>query len=269
MKDFKKEWENFPTDLQSLIADKPYTVDGIGMSGAGIYIFEDMVLKVQKENEETKSEAVMLKWLAGKLPVPEVLYHRVENGMNYLLMSRMPGVMSCEESILSDQELVTELLAEGMKMLWSVDITDCPQRWDLPVKLAAAEYSVTHGEVDVDNVEPETFGEGGFKDPAELLLWLKEHQPSFEPVLSHGDYCLPNIFVKDGRVSGFIDLGKTGIADKWQDIALGYRSLKHNYTGVYGSEPRNDFNENLLFEKLGVEPDWEKIRYYILMDELF
>ena len=55
------------------------------MSGAGIYIFEDMVLKVQKENEETKSEAVMLKWLAGKLPVPEVLYHRVENGMNYLL----------------------------------------------------------------------------------------------------------------------------------------------------------------------------------------
>ena len=29
-------------------------------------------------------------------------------------------------------------------MLWSVDITDCPMRWGLPVKLAAAEYSVTH-----------------------------------------------------------------------------------------------------------------------------
>ncbi|MBQ8823466.1 MAG: aminoglycoside 3'-phosphotransferase [Lachnospiraceae bacterium] len=260
---------SLPRDLKSLIAGKPYTKDSIGMSGSGIFLFEDMVLKVQKEDEETRSEAVMMKWLAGKLPVPEVLYHKVENGMNYLLMSKMPGVMSYDESILSDQELVTELLAEGLKKLWTVDISDCPQRWDLPVKLAVAEANVENGEVDVDNVEPETFGEGGFKDPAELLVWLKDHQPPLEPVLSHGDFCLPNIFVQNGKISGYIDLGKIGIADKWQDIALCFRSLKHNYNGDYGSARRNDFKENLLFEKLGIEPDWEKIRYYILLDELF
>ena len=90
-----------------------------------------------------------------------------------------------------------------------------------------------------------------------------------EPVMSHGDYCLPYIFVQDGRVSGFIDLGKLGIANKWQDIALCYRSLKHNYEWEYGSKPRKDFNKRLLFEKLGVERDWEKIQYYILLDELF
>lgn len=269
MKDFKKEWENLPADLQNLIADKPYTIDSMGMSGSCIFLFEDMVLKIQKEDEETRSEAVMMKWLKGKLPVPEVLYHKAENGMNYLLMSKMSGVMSCEETILENQELVTELLAEGLKKLWTVDISHCPMRWDLPVKLAAAEDNVENGEVDVDNVEPETFGEGGFKDPEELLTWLKEHQPPLEPVLSHGDYCLPNIFVENGRVSGYIDLGKIGIADKWQDIALCYRSLKHNYCGDYGSERREDFKETLLFEKLGIEPDWEKIRYYILLDELF
>ena len=260
---------NLPLDIQNFISGKPYTMDDIGMSGSRILIFEDMVLKIQPEDEETRSEAVMMKWLKGKLPVPKILYHTVENGMNYLLMSKMSGVMFCDESILENQEQVTELLANALKKLWEVDITDCPMCWDLPVKLAAAKQSVENGEIDVDNVEPETFGEGGFKDPQELLNWLIENQPPLEPVLSHGDFCLPNIFVKDGEVSGYIDLGKTGIADKWQDIALCYRSLKHNYTGVYGSEERTDFQENLLFEKLGIEPDWEKIRYYMLMDELF
>lgn len=269
MNDLKKAWENLPADLQNLIAEKPYTMDSMGMSGSGIFLFEDMVLKIQKEDEETKSEAVMMQWLVGKLPVPSIIYHGVENGINYLLMSKMPGVMSCDEGVLSNQEFVTELLAEGLKKLWTVDISDCPKRWDLPVKLKVAEYNVEHGEVDVENTEPETFGEGGFRDPAELLTWLKEHQPPMEPVLSHGDFCLPNIFVQDGKVSGYIDLGKIGIADKWQDIALCYRSLKHNYNGDFGSQRRKDFKEGLLFEKLGIEPDWEKIKYYILLDELF
>ncbi|MGN0355627.1 MAG: phosphotransferase [Muricoprocola sp.] len=32
--------------------------------------------------------------------------------------------------------------------------------------------------------------------------------------MSHGDFCLPNVFFKDGRVEGFIDLGDTGVGDK-------------------------------------------------------
>lgn len=30
-----------------------------------------------------------------------------------------------------------------------------------------------------------------------------------------------------------------------------------------------DFKPEMLFEKLGLEPDWEKINYYLLLDELF
>ena len=30
-----------------------------------------------------------------------------------------------------------------------------------------------------------------------------------------------------------------------------------------------DFQPEMLFEKLGVEPDWGKLNYYILLDELF
>jgi aminoglycoside phosphotransferase len=59
------------------------------------------------------------------------------------------------------------------------------------------------------------------------------------------------------------------IRDKWNDIALCYRSLKHNFDGTYGGKVYKDFNPDILFEKLEIEPDWDKINYYILLDELF
>ena len=71
------------------------------------------------------------------------------------------------------------------------------------------------------------------------------------------------------RTVGFIDLGRGGIGDKWNDIALCYRSLKHNFDGTYGGKVYEDFHPDMLFEKLGLEPDWDKIKYYLLLDELF
>ena len=55
------------------------------------------------------------------------------------------------------------------------------------------------------------------------------NQPKEELVFTHGDYCLPNSFIKDNKTVGFIDLGNAGIADKWQDLALCIRSLEHNF----------------------------------------
>lgn len=153
--------------------------------------------------------------------------------------------------------------------MWSIEISDCPCDNCLDRKLAAARYNVERGLVDMENVEPETFGEEGFRDPEELLQWLAAHRPEEEPVPSHGDYCLPNVFADGDRLSGVIDLGKTGISDKWLDIAICYRSLKHNFNGIYSGNAFTGFNPGTFFEKLGIEPDWKKIRYYTLLDELF
>jgi Aminoglycoside phosphotransferase len=71
------------------------------------------------------------------------------------------------------------------------------------------------------------------------------------------------------KLSGLIDVGDTGEGDKWKDIALCYRSLKHNFDGTYGGKVYPDFNPDKLFEALGIEPDWDKIKYFILLDELF
>ena len=206
----------------------------------------------------------MMKWLEGKIPVPKVIAYEKDDEYQYLLMSRVSGKMSCDKYYLEHPKELLDILAKALKMLWNIDVSDCPRSRNIEVELSEAKYRVENNLVDMDNVEPTTFGKDGFENPRALLNWLYENKPDYEPVLSHGDFCLPNIFIEDGRVSGFIDLGDTGIGDKWRDIALCYRSLKHNFDGSYG-----DFDPDMLFEALEIEPDWEKLRYYILLDELF
>lgn len=258
-----------PESISRLIAGKQYSIDDVGMSGSQIMVFDNAVLKIVKCRKENDNTVQMMRWLEGRIPVPRVICYEHDAEYQYLLMSKLTGKMSCDEYYLEHPQELLTLLAEAMKMLWTVDVTDCPRKRDIDAELAEAKYRVENDLVDMDNVEPTTFGEGGFRDPKELLRWLEDNRPDYEPVLSHGDFCLPNIFIEDGRISGFIDLGDTGVGDKWRDIALCYRSLKHNFDGSYGGKVYADFQPDMLFEKLGIQPNWEKLKYYILLDELF
>ena len=118
----------------------------------------------------------------------------------------------------------------------------------------------------MDNWEPGTKEQ--FRDPSGLLDWLENNKPAYEPVLSHGDFCLPNILIENNDISGFIDLGDCGIGDRWRDLSLCWRSLRHNSDGTFGNIYPG-IKPDMLFEKLGIEPNHEKLRYYILLDELF
>ncbi len=258
-----------PDTIKSIIGDLTYDLDTSGLSGAQVLMFSDMVLKIEKYHKDGDETVQLIKWLDGKIPVPKVICHEVCGEYRYLLMGKVNGKMSCDSYYLERPNELLDLLAEALKMLWSVDISDCPRCRDLDTELEEARYRVENGLVDVEHTEPETFGENGFSSPSELLKWLESNKPSVEPVLSHGDFCLPNIFLNDGGISGFIDLGDTGVADKWRDISLCYRSLKHNFDGSFGGKVYSGFYPNMLFERLNIEPDWDKLKYYILLDELF
>lgn len=258
-----------PTELSRILDGQSYRMDTIGMSDSRVCLFDDMVLKIQPDSRQARCEYSMMNWLKGKVPVPKCLYYGIEEGKCYLLMSKVPGKMSCDEAYMADPRTLVRVLADSMQALWKVEISDCPVFWDLDAKLAEARWRVESGEVDVQDAEPETFGPGGFDSPTSLLRWLEEHRPEEDLVLSHGDFCMPNLFIDGGSLSGFIDLGRAGIADRWQDIALCWRSLKHNFGGLYTGKRYEDFDPDELFNALGVQPDHERLRYYLLLDELF
>ena len=276
-----------PDSIREKVSGKDFRIDDLGKSGSKIFLFDDCVLKCEPrilENcpdadpagakaalflEDQDKTVEVMRYLKGKLPVPEVLAYEKDEKYRYLLMSRIPGKVACDPYYMEHPKEMIRVLSDALKLLWSVDISDCPRKQDLDAVLAEAKYRVEHDLVDVSDAEPETFGEDGFKDAEELLSWLMENKPSYEPVLTHGDFCLPNIFIKDGKLSGFIDLGNTGTGDKWMDIALCYRSLKHNADGTWGGKVYPDIRPEVLFEELGIKPDWDRINYYILLDELF
>lgn len=258
-----KLFMKIPDKIKKHIENVPYKLDDIGCSGSKILLFEnDMVLKIEQLNNESNMEIKMINWLQGKLPVPKIIEICTLDGYIYLLMSKIDGLMSCHEYYLNRPKELVHLLAEGLKTLWKTVIDGCPVVNDVENKLKLARVRIDNDLIDVEDFEPETISEKGFKDVEELYDFLVENKPEQELVFSHGDYCLPNIFLKNNYVSGFIDLGSCGIADKWQDISLCVRSLEHNLRN-------NKAYTDLLFEELGIERDNNKLRYYILLDELF
>ncbi len=260
---------DLPDKIKNLLGEEKYTIDNVGMSDSTVILFNDMVLKIQIINDESDNEYHVMKWLQGKLPVPKILGYEVDEKKAYLLMTKIPGEMACADKYLKNPEQLTTLLAKGLQMLWKVDTKSFAYTYNLEKKIQIAKYRVENNLVDMDNVDPDTFGEKGFKNPKHLLEWIINNKPEEELVLSHGDFCLPNIFFANKKVSGYLDLGRTGVADKWQDIALCYRSLLHNFDGKYNGKQYQGFDTQMLFDRLGIKPNWEKIRYYILLDELF
>jgi aminoglycoside phosphotransferase len=67
-------------------------------------------------------------------------------------------------------------------------------------------------------------------------------------VLVHGDFCLPNVLVDNGKLSGLVDLGGVGLASPETDLAAGVWTLQYNYgkglarvfLDAYGWPPMTD-----------------------------
>ena len=257
-----------PADIAKHIGDLHGEMDDVGCSGAQVILYRNKVLKIEPESNSAANEHRMMRWLQGKLLVPQIIGEAFEENTRYLLMSRIQGDYLCKEEILDDQHLLAEMAAEGLRKLWSVDISTCPTDRSLDAKFHEIEAGIRGGTITMDNArQEETYGPGGFKSPSQLFDWLIQHRSDEELVLSHGDYCLPNIFCKDRQVSGFIDLGCSGIADKWVDIEMVLWSMWANTTGKFGGRSR-PFDRRLLFDALELQPDEEKLRYYSLLSEL-
>lgn len=259
-------FDMLPQSILKIVKDKRFRVTHMGMSGAEVRIYDDFVLKVQPHTEASVNEAEFMRFLNGAITAPEIVAYDTQGGFDFLLMTRLKGRMLCEQ--LSNPVKLFEKSAEVLYKLWSIPARQCPIDMSLAVKLRIAERNVNQNLVDMDNVNPNTFGKNGrFKNPEKLLQWLKDNKIDEDTVVSHGDLCLPNI-IDCGEEVGIIDFPYGGRADRYCDIALLYRSSRGNLLGKYGGKAYG-FDEQLFFSVLSLTPDRDKIDYYIFLDELF
>jgi len=209
------------------------------------------------DGDSLEAEAERLRWLADRLPVPEVLSFVKDDGREYLLVTSVPGVNGVEAGR-EHAGSVAIGLARTLRGLHARPVDGCPFDQTAAARIEHARQRVAAGLVDETDFDEERIG----RTARELLTEIEAWRPGNEAsALTHGDPCLPNVMFDEGRFTGFVDCGRVGVADPYQDLALAARSiasqLGREWVGVF-------------FTEYGVpKPDERKLAFYRLLDEFF
>ncbi|WP_431924603.1 APH(3'') family aminoglycoside O-phosphotransferase [Amycolatopsis tucumanensis] len=215
-----------------------------------------------------RHERDRIAWLAGQgVPGPRVLdWHSGETGA-CLVTSAVPGVPADR---LSADHLgrAWPHIADAVRRLHDLPADDCPFSRDLDRMVAVARDVVARGAVNPEFLRVEQQN----TPPPELLARLvpqverRRAEEATDTVVCHGDLCLPNIVVDPGthEVTGFVDLGRLGRADRHADLAL----LLTNARETWPDEERARAADAEFAERYGTAPDAGRLRFYLHLDPL-
>jgi aminoglycoside 3'-phosphotransferase II len=255
---------NIPSDLPQSFAplrDSAWTRMTIGESGASVFRIElsdetSVFLKSEPLDPlaELPGEIERLNWLTRMgFKAPRVIDAEQSADRIWLLMSAVPGE---DLTHIEDPTQIARIFSQGLKRLHALDPAQCPFDHSIDARLALAEQRIRAGLVDETDFDEDRQG----WTARQVLDWLDRNRPVVgKPTVTHGDASSPNLMAEDGRFSGMIDVGRLGVADAWQDLALACRSVAD-----YGEEHIATF-----LAAYGVEWDEAQYRFYCALDELF
>ncbi len=169
-------------------------------------------------------EAEMGAYFYKKGLAPEVLFY--ESGESDLLLTaRAEGEDGTHPTHLADPRRLSVVMAEALRALHETAAPDCPVQNRMEEYLALADKNFALGKFDLGLFT----GAFRYPDAATARAVLCEGRSLLKnEVLLHGDYCLPNLMLKDFRVSSFIDVGNGGIGDRHVDLFWGAWTLAFN-----------------------------------------
>ncbi|TXS58249.1 APH(3'') family aminoglycoside O-phosphotransferase [Streptomyces sp. t39] len=214
------------------------------------------------------AERDRIDWLAVQdVPGPQVLDWYSGDAGACLVTSAVPGV-GADRLPADDLRAAWGAIGEAVRRLHAVPVETCPFDRDLDSMVAAARDAVARGAV-----RPEFLPEEQQHTPPGALLARvvaqvprRREQEAADTVVCHGDLCLPNI-VLDPRtleVSGFIDLGRLGRADRHADVALLLATARE----TWADEERARAADAAFAERYGLAPDPGRLRFYLHLDPL-
>ena len=161
----------------------------------------------------------------------------------YQLTSEVPGT-PCHQLDEGSWEDAVRVMAETLRRIHMLDADGCPITRTASMRIGHLRKS-------------------GDSSTLVRLKELEATAPDESPVFTHGDYCLPNIILSGGSLSGVIDWDYAGLADPYTDLEACIWSIKHNY-GAAGEELVPFFLWAYGLE----EPDMEKLDWYDRLSEL-
>ncbi len=241
--------------------------DTTGRAGAVVYRLHskanapDLFLKYGEGSvaDDINIEQARLDWLAGHISVPTILQFCRASNQAWLLMNALHGqsaFQALKENPQSGNAIV-DMLAEFLTQFHAIPVDECPFDSGHALRLAQARQRIEAGLVDVDDFDDERQGW-----TSEQVWGAIQEQLPFEPnpVVTHGDFSLDNVLISDGKVVGCIDVGRAGVADRYQDLAILW-----NAVGEFGSHLR----DRLISAYGIVRVDQRKLRFHLMLDELF
>lgn len=253
-----------PDALKSVLPAARWEEVRVGRSGDRVYRSSRHVLKVRARDEVELpfqtlfAERERLRWLRGRVPVPAVAAYHADASHEYLATERVRGIDLSHPDAALHAERNTDLLARALRELHALPVRDCPFDASLRVRLAEARARVDAALVDESDFDEERLGRTARSVYDELLRTRPERE---DLVVTHGDASLPNVIVSGEFVEGFVDVGRSGIADRHTDLALAARSVEYNYGAPYAELFLDTYGRALV--------DPAKLAYYRLLDEMF
>lgn len=150
---------------------------------------------------------------------------------------------------LDDPGRLCVVLAEALRTLHSQPVDGMPISFRQQRYLESADGDFSGGYYD-EGVLMERFPIGS-KEEAWALMQENKHRLKCDTLI-HGDACLPNLMMNDGKCSSFIDFNLAGIGDKHIDLYWAIWSLQYNlktdkYTDAFlDAYGRENVDEEML-----------------------
>jgi aminoglycoside phosphotransferase len=220
-----------------------------------------LYLKVQSARAapSLRGERDRLLWIAGRLPVPEVVAWAEREGHEYLLLSAVPGEPASDAATGAAARRVAALVGAALRRVHALPAAGCPFDASNETLIAAAKRNVERGAVDAEDFDPERRG----RSPADVLVDVRRARPRAPgpSVFLHGDASFPNFLVVRRTLGGVVDWGMAGTGDPYRDLALALRSLGWNHGPRWTDELVAGYGLDAL--------DASRVAFHAMLDELF